>query len=297
MEQASARRGKTLWKRRVVLIIMLLVLLVTVILFYDSNTRIAVDEYELIYSGLPEAFDGFRIVVLSDLHGAEFGKDNERLLAIVRDAEPDVIALTGDFIDKYSKPQLLRQLEITVSLAAALMESAPVYFVTGNHDWDSGEVRLLISSLEEHGVTVLRNQYVLLESDAQRIVLAGTDDPNGPADMVRPVDFIKRIRDEQGDAFIVLLEHRNYNLSLYSTLGVDLVLSGHGHGGIVRLPFTDGLLGTRRDLFPSHTSGVYTEGDTNMVVSRGLDGAFPWVRFLNNPHVPVVVLGNSMSTG
>ena len=109
--------------------------------------------------------------------------------------------------------------------------------------------------------------------------------------MARPEDFIKRIYENEGeDSFVVLLEHRNYGLPRYSELGVDLILSGHGHGGIIRLPFTDGLICTRRTLFATHTNGVYTMGDTNMLVSRGLGNIMYVPRFLNNPHVAVAVL-------
>jgi len=280
-------------RRRIFPWIILGVILVTAILFFDSNMRIVTGEYELFYTDLPEEFDGFRIVVLSDLHATKFGQDNERLIRLVRKANPDIIAITGDILDAYRRIPVERQLVVAETLVQSLVPIAPVYFVTGNHEWDRrvGGPWELFSILEAHGVIVLRNQYVNLESGGETIILAGVDDPNGPADMIRPAEFVERIFEREGeDSFIVMLSHRNHNLPLYSSLGVQLVLCGHAHGGIVRLPFTDGLVGPQLELFPTYTSGVYTMGGTNMVVSRGLGNYVMSPRFLNNPHIVVAVL-------
>ena len=279
------------------LLVLLVVILIAAVLVYDSNTRIVATEYELFYPNLPAAFDGYRIVVLSDIHAAEFGKGNERLITEVKEAKPDIIAITGDFIDGYKKTASQEQLDIAGALAKSLKPIAPIYFVTGNHDWDSGAMRTLISLLEAHDVLVLRNSFTRIEAGGESIILVGTDDPNGPSDMMKPDELIEKVRAAAGGPaagsagdFIVVLEHRNNHLQLYSELGVDLVLCGHAHGGIIRLPFTDGVLGQQRDLFPTYTNGVYTSGDTNMVVSRGLGNSLGIPRFLNNPHIVVAVL-------
>ena len=280
-------------KRRFRIIRFILIILVLLIgfLFFDSYFRIVTTEYELRHKNLPASFDGFRIVVLSDIHAAEFGKDNERLLRLVRDAKPDIIAIIGDFTDKYYKKVTLeRQLEIAESLTKNLLIIAPVYYVTGNHEWDSDGLWPLLSMLEENGVRILRNKYSSLESGKDTIILAGTEDPNGPADMIKPKEFIGNIFNAEGDCFIVLLEHRNRNPELYSELGVDVVLCGHAHGGMIRLPFTDGLIGPAMDWLPEYTNGLYTIGETSMVVSRGIGNHTGWPRFLNNPHIPVVIL-------
>jgi len=240
---------------------------------------------------LPGEFDGYRIVLLADLHGAEHGKDNERLLDRIRDANPDIITIAGDLIDRYQPGHPVeRQIEIAQALVSQLVRIAPVYYVTGNHEWDSRMVRPLLDMLEENGVNVLRNQYRSLTIGNDTIIIAGVDDPNGPADMIKPDEFIKRIHERENPDFLIVLSHRNYNLNLYSELGVDLVLSGHAHGGMIRLPFTDGLIGPQHEFLPTYTSGIYTRGNTNMVVSRGLGNHLGWTRFLNNPQVIVVEL-------
>jgi predicted MPP superfamily phosphohydrolase len=270
--------------------LLLLLFFLAGILLYDGNTRIVTTEYELYYENLPDRFDGFRIAVLSDIHAAVFGDNNERLVTKVKAAQPDIIAITGDLIDGYEKLSAEIQLEVAQTLANALTSIAPVYFVTGNHDWDSGAIRSLFTVLEECGVHILRNKYVLLESGGDTIILAGVDDPNGPADMIKPHEFIKKLTEREGEGFIVVMEHRNNHLPLHNVLDVDLVLSGHAHGGLIRLPFTDGLIGQQRDWFPQYTSGVYTIGVTDMVVSRGLGNHTGIPRIFNNPQLVVTVL-------
>jgi len=277
-------------RKHVIPILLLILVLIMAILLYDSNTRIVTTEYDLSYSNLPDSFDGFRILALSDIHAAEFGKNNERLISKVKAAKPDIIAVLGDFIDNSKTPPIDKQLEIAQTLITGLTPIAPVYYITGNHEWDSGGIWPLLSMLEEHGVKILRNKYTQLNAGGESIILAGTDDPNGPADMIKPADFVKKIYAAEGECFVVMLEHRNNNLDLYSGLGVDLVLCGHAHGGIIRLPFTDGLIGPQRDWLPTHTSGVYKVGDTNMIVSRGIGNHTGYPRFLNNPQIVVTTL-------
>ena len=280
-------------RRRIFPIILIAFILLIGIMLYNGNTQIETTEYELHYENLPDTFDGFRIAVLSDIHAAVFGDSNEQLVAKVKAAKPDIIAITGDLIDTHKQLTPEIQLEIAEALVADLSPIAPIYFVTGNHDWDSGAIRPLLAMLEENGVYALRNRYALLELGGKTIILAGTDDPNGPADMLRPHEVVEKIIDVEGGGFIVMLEHRNNNLLLYSVLGVDLVLCGHAHGGIIRLPFTDGLIGQQRDWFPTYTNGVYKIGETNMVVSRGLGNHTGLPRIFNKPHIAVAVLRTS----
>ena len=271
------------------------VVLVAVIILIDSNTRLVTTKYVLHYDNLPASFDGYRIVLLADLHGAEHGKNNEKLVEKVVDANPDIITIAGDLIDRHQPGHPVEdQLKVTQTLVEQLVKIAPVYYVTGNHEWDSGKIRELLIILEESGVTVLQNGVASLFYQQivgnERLVLAGIDDPGGPADMVRPDDFIEDVIEYIKPGFLIVMVHRNYNLKFLSGMGADLVLSAHAHGGMVRLPFTDGLIGPSMEIFPTYTSGVYTEGNTNMVVTRGLGNHLGWTRFLNNPQVAVIEL-------
>jgi len=260
----------------------LAVCLAAVLLTLDSNFRIDVREYEISSDRLPAAFDGFRIVQLSDLHAAGYGAGHERLLRAVRGADPDIIVITGDLTDAPG------QVGYAAGLTEKLVSVAPVYYVTGNHEWATGEIRELLAALEAAGARTLRNETVELMRSGEHLTLVGLEDPNGPADMATPEEVFGRLGEEAG--YTVVLNHRNDRLERLAALGADLILSGHAHGGIVRLPGTDGLIGPSMDWFPTHTSGVYTSGGSVMVVSRGLGNIAPTFRVLNNVHLPVVIL-------
>ena len=237
--------------------------------------------------GLPDGFEGLRIVQISDLHGHEYGQDSEALLALVAQQAPEFIVVTGDLIDQES------HLAMVPALARGLAAIAPTYYVTGNHEWAVGGVPRLKGILTECGVTVLSNQYVTLERNGDSLVLAGVDDPNGYADQKTPEELYGEIHREAGDLCTILLAHRNDRFDQYAAAGYDLVISGHAHGGIVRLPFTDGLLGTDRKLFPTWTAGVYTLGDSTLFVSRGLgNNTVPihGFRLFNRPDLAVLEL-------
>lgn len=248
-----------------------------------------VTETEVTLSRLPEGFDGLRIVHLSDLHGHEYGENSQTLLDKVAEQKPDLIVMTGDMIDQEG------QLAMIPALARGLADIAPIYYVTGNHEWALGSsVTLRLKGiLEQCGVTVLSNQYEVLERNGSWLVLAGVDDPNGFADQTTPEELYAAIQAQYPSVFTMLLAHRNDHFDQYAAAGYDLVLSGHGHGGIVRLPFTDGLLGTNRRLFPTWTAGVYTLEDSTLFVSRGLGNntvPMPGFRLFNRPDLAVLVL-------
>jgi len=262
-------------------------LLLAALCLYQSNFVLQVTRYDAAFTDLPAGFDGCRIVLLSDLHGAAFGEENEKLFSAVAAEKPDIIALTGDLIDEETPDPLAYAAETAARLSAI----APTYYVTGNHEWAAGNVRELKSALEEHGVTVLSNDCLLWERETDSIVIAGIDDPNGYADQKTPEELTAELYADFGDPFWILLAHRNDRFaSQYSLLGADLVLSGHGHGGIIRLPFTDGLLGTQHNLFPSYTAGLYEENGSALLVSRGLGNVGITFRLFNRPDVAVLTL-------
>lgn len=264
--------------------ILLSMILAGGLLLADSNLRIVETKYELAYTTLPEGLDGFTVVQLSDVHGALFGRDNAYLLNKVRAAAPDLIALTGDLAD--ADTDLAR----ADALLARLTDVAPVYYVSGNHEWSDGVLGPLTEILKARGVRYLRNEYEVLERGGEEIVLAGAEDPNGRADQPKPDEFIASLRSERPGDFVLLLGHRNYWVREYPALPVDLILCGHAHGGIVRLPFLGGLLGQGRIWFPDYDAGLYESGSYRMLVSRGLGNSVAIPRFWNNPELVTVTL-------
>ena len=255
--------------------------------FWWSNHTLQTERFTFASPRLPEGFDGCVIVQLSDLHGSEFGEGNRDLIAQVRSHRPDYIFLTGDLQDQYRQTPR----SYSAALGRALAEIAPTYFVTGNHEWAFRDVRELKRELGEAGVTVLTNEYVPLTRNGDRILLAGIDDPNGFADQKTPQALAEELRSAEPDAFWMLLAHRNnYFEKEYSRMGADLVISGHGHGGLIRLPFTDGLVSVERSLFPSYTAGFYRANGADLFVSRGLGNSGRTFRLFNRPEIVVLTL-------
>lgn len=250
----------------------------------DSKYHLQLTKYDLSFRTLPAAFDGFRIVQLSDLHGAMFGQENSQLIRLVREQDPDLIALTGDLISSAG------DLDAVKALLRGLKGVAPICFVNGNHEWASGARRELDELLARYGVIRLENRYLPLERRGERIVLAGAEDPNGWADMPKPDEVAAALRQEYPEEFVLWLGHRNDWTEKYPELPVDLILSGHAHGGVVRLPLLGGLFGTEHRLFADHESGVYESGSYRMTVSRGLGNSVAVPRLFNRPEVVLIIL-------
>lgn len=239
---------------------------------------------EILVDGAPEGFAGYRIAIISDLHAKEFGEGNQRLLHFVEGLEPDLIAITGDILHEAD------QLSMIPAVATGLAAIAPTYYVTGNHEWAAGVVRELEPLLEDCGVTVLSNEYVMLEQGGDRLALLGAEDSNGYADQKTIEELAQEVRQDQGQVYELLLSHRNNRQEEYVAAGVDLTLSGHAHGGLIRLPGTDGLIGPQREFFPGYTAGLYDLAQGQIVVSRGLGNQLPAFRLFNRPDVPLVIL-------
>ena len=271
-------------RRKTAVLLMLTALLAAGFLLW-GNCSLQTTETALVSPALPPAFDGLRIVELADLHGRVFGRGSRRLLAAVRRAEPDLICIDGDLFDEHT------DLAMLPPLLRGLCAIAPVYYVTGNHEWRVPGLRGILAQMRTCGVTVLQDDWRVLRRGEDALIVAGTDDPCGPAERKTPAELIADIRAEAGEAaFLLLLTHRNDQLPQWSALGVQAVLAGHCHGGVVRLPFVGGLFGTDRRLFPAWDAGLYRQGETALYVSRGLGYTNVHFRLFNRPEVAVIVL-------
>ncbi|MDD3165009.1 MAG: metallophosphoesterase family protein [Oscillospiraceae bacterium] len=260
------------------------VLAVIVLALMAKSCFLCTNEYRCGVSRLPAAFAGLRIAVLSDLHGAQFGRDNAALLRATRSAAPDLIALTGDLCGQALAPADL------LTLARGLQAIAPTYYVTGNHEWASGFVQQTENVLKTCGVTVLSGSFVQLRRGSERLVLAGLDDPNGPYDGKTAAQLMAEIRADAPSAPVVMLYHRNDRLAQWASLGTALVLCGHSHGGVVRVPGLGGLFGPGGRRFPAYDAGVYRQANTTMLVSRGLGNGGIVPRLGNPPEIAIAVL-------
>ncbi|MBZ4222384.1 metallophosphoesterase [Bacillus wiedmannii] len=260
------------------------------IFLYVQNNLISITEVKLTSSKIPSSFKGFKILQLSDLHNKKFGDNQDVLIQKVKSINPDIIAITGDLIDSKSYDP-----EVSMELIRELVKEYPVYFVTGNHEKWSGKYNDLEKELKQHHVTVLRNEHVSIQIGGQDIHILGIDDPefvtgNRDEGNVVKGEIIKAKFEMQPDTYNVLLSHRPEFLTEYADEQIHLVLSGHAHGGQVRLPFIGGLVAPNQGILPTYTTGLYEKQNTSMVVSRGLGNSIIPQRIFNRPELVVVQL-------
>ena len=237
-----------------------------------------VTEYTVCSDRLPESYDGYRIVQISDLHNTAFGKDNCHLLEKIRALTPDILVITGDIVQSHPMDNAL-------AFARQAAEIAPVYYVPGNHEHRMA-YESLYAGLREAGVTVLLNQCITIIKDGGQISLVGVEDPIFYPNASMEEKLLPLI----DDAYTVLLSHRPEYFDTYVSVGADLVLTGHAHGGQFRLPFIGGLYSPNQGVFPKYDSGLFFNGQTPMIVSRGIgNSAFP-IRLNNRPEIVSVTL-------
>lgn len=270
--------------KKFILIAAIFIIFASVYLVWGNNS-LSVGEYTVLPPNLPQSFDGYRIVQISDLHNKSFGG---RLIKKIRSLAPDVIVITGDIIDSYhTKP------EIALEFAGAAAEIAPVYYITGNHESRLEIYSEFRKSLENLGVTVLDCKGVTLEKDGGEIFLAGMDDLTffgGTVLSDKTVGFTENLNalaDEKGERTGILLSHRPEIFDLYVESGFELVFTGHAHGGQIRLPFVGGILTPNQGFFPEYDAGAFEKENTTMIISRGLgNSVFPF-RIGNRPEIVV----------
>lgn len=255
-----------------------------------GNTALEINEYEIKSDKIPDAFEGFRIAQISDLHNTEIGGENAKLLSMLKDAEPDIIVITGDIIDSYHT-----DIDVALQFIEKVVKIAPCYYVTGNH-----EARLLSEDylsfekkMKEDGICVLHDETVRIERDGEYILLGGIDDPSFASRFydVAYSDLSSHIGEIFEEAeFQILLSHRPELFSEYVDAGVDLVFSGHAHGGQFRIPFIGGVVAPNQGFFPKYDAGLFVEDGTNMIVSRGIGNSIIPLRFNNRPEIILIML-------
>ncbi len=278
-------------KKRFILLCALTVLLALIIWTAWGNTALMVNTIPVSSDRIPAGFSGYRIAQVSDLHNAEFGDGNEKLLGMLSDSEPDLIVITGDLVDSRRT-----DMDVALHFAGEAVKIAPTYYVSGNHEsriTNYGELR---EALMSAGVTVLEDEAATLEQNGETVTLIGLSDPNfaiGSDALEEPSAMVSTKLNgllESENGYTILLSHRPELFETYVSCGVDLVFSGHAHGGQFRLPLIGGLVAPNQGLFPKYDAGLYTDANTNMVVSRGIGNSIIPFRFNNRPEVVLVEL-------
>lgn len=275
-------------KTIIVSLVLLLTLLSAWLIYEDKNLEL--NSYNITCEKLPDEFNGFRIVHISDLHNAEFGDNNIKLISMIKEADPDIIAITGDIIDS-------RRTNINISLAFVkeALKIAPCYYVSGNHEARVDEYSVLKDKMIELGVNVLDNQKLTVSREDIFIEIAGVSDPYFGSDYLSNDEAVVigsqlKFLETDKSIFTVLLSHRPEFFEIYSEMNFNLVLSGHAHGGQFRFPFVGGLIAPGQGLFPEYDSGLYQKDDTNMIVSRGIGNSIIPLRVNNRPEVILIEL-------
>ena len=267
------------------------VLLVLIIWTIWGNTALMVSTVTVSSNRIPTAFNGFLIAQVSDLHNAVFGENNAELLQILSECKPNIIVVTGDLVDAEHT-----DIDVALDFAKEAAQIAGTYYVTGNHEGSLSQYDELKTGLESMGVVVLEDASMQLEYNGDDITLIGLSDPsftlkgNMLGEVPAMVDTKLRGLIGDKDDYTILLSHRPELFETYVNCGVDLVLSGHAHGGQFRLPFIGGLVAPNQGLFPKYDAGLYTKGDTNMIVCRGLGNSIIPIRFNNRPEIVLLEL-------
>ena len=277
-------------KKFIVLAAIVAILILLIIWIAYGNTDLEIYKYNVKSEDIPSEFDNFRIVQISDLHNAEFGENNEKLLLMLKQADADIIAITGDMIDSRNT-----DVDVAISFAQKAVNIAPVYYVNGNHESRvSGEYEKLRQGLTDAGVTILENSSADITIGDEAITLIGINDPTFCMEFVDDTmeqniahQLVNVIPDN--DNYKVLLAHRPEYFDVYAG-NVDLVLSGHAHGGQFRIPFIGGLVAPGQGFFPEYYEGSHIKENTEMIVSRGIGNSIIPFRINNKPEIIVAEL-------
>lgn len=274
-------------------ILRILIAMVVVLGFlYYENNAVDISHYAVDNINIPAEFDGVKILQISDLHSKSFGKNQKRLIEMVKRVKPDFIFLTGDLIDYRSN-----RIEPCADLIRGIKEVAPIYFVTGNHEEASKVFLTFKQVLQDNGVILLDDESVVVKKGEGQILISGISDREGLYDSYSSTSdkFRETLISLAGDHeyYQILLAHRPELIEYYSEANYDLVFSGHAHGGQVRLPFLGGLVAPGQGLLPEYTENVHDVGETSMVISRGLGNSLIPQRLFNHPELVVVTLNSS----
>jgi len=259
-------------------------------LFFRQLWRLTLSNYVVENPKIPEAFDGLRILQLSDLHNNKLICHNGRLATRIRALAPDIVVVTGDAVDSSWTNS-----DISVRLFREISDVCPIYYVPGNHEARLQEKDILFRMFKQAGARLLFDRREYMEKGGEKLSISGVMDPHfdrirkkGISSSMRMTLRLRRLPPVEPDCFNILLSHRSEHIAIYSEKGYDLIFAGHAHGGQWRLPAFGAVYSPNQGLFPEYTSGVHRMGSATMIVSRGLGNSAVPLR-INNPFELVMV--------
>lgn len=300
--KSKKQKSRNTKKQKYIKLAITLSIVIVIILFCNfQNKHLETTHYTYAAEQLGADLEGYRIVQISDLHNAKFGKNNQKLVGRIRECEPDMIVLTGDLVDSNHT-----NVDRAVQFVDEIVKICPVYYVTGNHEYwlEKSEYDELMDGLIGAGVVILDDQVVEISRGDAKFRLVGLDDKSLADGTLEALLSDESIRNDQAEQkeetadnedsgekeLTVVLAHEPQYLVRYADTGVDLVLSGHAHGGQFRLPFVGGIVAPDQGFLPEYTAGEYYMDGTEMIVSRGLGNSVIPARLFNYPEIVCVEL-------
>ena len=273
-------------------IIFFIVLFIAVFLswfIYYQDNHLVVSEYSYINSDIPIEFNGYKIMQLSDLHDKEFGENQEKLISHIENINPDAIFLTGDFVTKKS-------IRHSKELVESLSGKYKMFFAPGNHEAGCKTYEELKQIFLDNNVHVLENEISSITADTATINVVGLKDPafykQSDAANVETINEVLKELTKDLEGPTLLLSHMPEHIDTYSKYNINLVFSGHAHGGQFILPVVGSIYAPDQGLFPTLTQGQHEKDGTTMIISRGLGNLAPVPRLFNYPEIVVVTLHN-----
>lgn len=278
------------------IVLMIIIVLIICILIYVSNNCLKVTKYTVKNRKIPSTFDGLKIVHISDVHSKIFGKNNIKVIQKVNEIKPDIVIMSGDIIDKREK-----NIDKFINMYKDIYVNYPVYYSIGNHERKLGykKYKQYINELRALGVHVIINGTEYFSKDKDKIVINALKFRENMQPKKLTLDrknkyityMLKKLGNLDSTKFNILIAHDPENFKLYKELGVDLIFSGHIHGGLIRFgKFC--LLSPRRKFFPKYSYGKNEEDNITIITSSGMGNASIPIRMFNRPEIVQVTLKN-----
>lgn len=279
-------------KKTIVMISIIVIILVLSSLYlYYENNKLQVSNYNIISENIPVDFNNYRIVQISDFHNTKSKLLTNDLIEQIKEQKPNIIVLTGDLIDAKKT-----DVEVVINFIKEINDVAPIYYVTGNHEASVSSYTKLKEQLLENKVLILDNKTEVLKTNESEINLIGIDDPRMVNEyVVSDSEITKSELDNvkyDKNKYSILLAHRTELFDTYAQKELDLILTGHAHGGQIRIPFIGGVVAPNQGFFPKYTSGIFKKNKTTMVVSRGIGNSIIPFRINNRPELVVITLNS-----
>lgn len=305
-----------LLKRIINIIFTILMVLIVVLLINGIvNKGIYISYIDTKHNNIPESLVGFKILQITDVHSIRSTEQLEKYVKKIEEENPNVIFITGDLIDaeyyvsendRYNNKEVGLPDIFTIDFCKELTEIAKVYYVYGNHEMmllDDPENNVFKTKLESLGVTILNNKEEIITLGKESFRLIGLQDPAtlykdkkyafiGESNKERMDSILHDLfLDKDENLFTICLSHRPEYFDLYQKYPIDVVFTGHAHGGIARLPFIGGVYAHAQGWFPKYSEGLHIDNDRlNMICGRGIGNSTINFRFMNPPEIVVTTL-------